>query len=241
MADKDLPILRANLEDIAPNVLVMGDPNRVAESAALLQDAVEVGSYREYLTISGSYRGKAVTVCSHGVGASGASVCFQQLFHARIKNVIRAGTCGAMQNFIHDGDMILATAAVRQDGTSPFLAPPEFPAFADRRVIAALEEAARPHGNRIHTGVILTQANFAPELLPGNYELWAKAGVLAVEMELAVLLVLASLKNVRAGGVFVSDGNVFVDKKYDPHRDVVRKGVDEMLAVALDSLVSLPQ
>lgn len=239
MSEIDLPILKANIIDIAPNVLVMGDPNRVSEAAKILDEAREVGNYREYLTITGVYHGKPVTMCSHGVGASGASVCFQDLFRAGVKNVIRAGTCGAMQSFIEDGDMVIGTAAVRQDGTSQYFVPPEFPAFADRKVIDALEESGLSHNAKLHSGMVLTKANFAPELLPDDNKLWARAGVLAIEMELAVLLVLASLKNITAGGIFVSDGNVFIEKKYDPHRTVVKEGVEKMLSIALDALVML--
>ena len=125
MTEKDLPILKADIIDIAPNVVVMGDPNRVIAGSKLLQNAKEVGSYREYLTITGSYRDKYITLCSHGVGASGASVCFQDLFRAKVKNIIRAGTCGSLQAHIKDGDIIISTSAVREDGTTPALAPIE--------------------------------------------------------------------------------------------------------------------
>ena len=239
VSEKDLPILKADIADIAPNILVMGDPNRVIEGSKLLQNPKEVGNYREYLTITGSYRHKLVTLCSHGVGASGASVCFQDLFQAKVKNIIRTGTCGSLQNYIKDGDIIISTSAVREDGTTPAFVPIEYPAAAHHDVLNALEKASIQYSDKIHTGLTMTTSSFSPELLPNNYKLWAKAGVLVVEMEQAVLLVLASLKQIRAGGLFVSDGYAFNNQKYDPHRHIIHRSVSTMLTIALDALVDL--
>ena len=239
MSEKDLPILKADIVDIAPNVVVMGDPNRVIAGSKHLQNAKEVGNYREYLTITGLYKDKHVTLCSHGVGASGASVCFQDLFRAKVKNIIRAGTCGSLQNHIKDGDIIISTSAVREDGTTSALAPIEYPAASNHDVINSLHKASIKYSDKIHTGITITTSSFSPELIPNNYKLWSDAGVLAVEMEQAVLLVLASLKHIRAGGLFVSDGYVFNDKQYDPHRDIIHQSVNSMLLIALDALVDL--
>ena len=171
VSERDLPILKANITDIAPNIVVMGDPNRVMEGSKFLQDPKEVGSYREYLTITGLYKRTLVTLCSHGVGASGASVCFQDLFRAKVKNVIRAGTCGALQSFIKDGDIIISTSAVREDGTTPSLVPIEYPAAANHDVLSALEKVSVRHSDNIHTGITITTSSFSSELLPNNYEL----------------------------------------------------------------------
>lgn len=249
MTDIFLPTLNTSTRNIAPNVLVVGDPARAASAAELLTDCRQVGSFREFSTFTGTYQGKLVTVSSHGVGASGASMCFHELFQADIHNIIRAGTCGAMDEKINDGELLIATGAVREDGTSAYLVPAEYPALADRFIIGALESAAQRTQFKTYTGVILTRANFYPGLLPEPYPLWMKAGVIGVEMELALLLVMASLNRARGGGIFVSDGNLARDVKaekapsdvatYNPHREVVAQGVRNMLRVTLDALASL--
>lgn len=248
MPEKRLPTLRALLEDIAPNVMVVGDPGRAEKASHLLDAPRQVGSYREYVTFTGAYRGKPVTVLSHGIGASGASMAFQELFEADVRTVIRAGTCGAMQANINDGDLLIATGAVREDGTSQLVLPPEYPALCDWHVIQALEHAGQQAGAVTHTGVIYTRALFYPGLLPDSYGMYMKAGVTGVEMELAVLLVLASIKGVKAGGIFVSDGNLAREEAeqkqadifaYNPHRPEVAAGVEKMLVVSLDALASL--
>lgn len=250
MAGIVFPHLKTTADQIAPNVLVVGDPKRAVEAAKLLTGAREVGNNREYITLTGTYQGKPVSVCSHGVGAAGASICFQELFQAGVKTIIRAGTCGALYEPINDGELIIATAAVREDGTSPYLVPMEFPAFSERHVLEALETEAAAQKAVSYSGVMVSRANFYPEVVPETNDIWMKAGVLGIEMELAVLLVLASLHHAKGGGIFVSDGNLAREKKealpndpahYNPHREVVVDGVQRMLKISLGALASLAE
>jgi uridine phosphorylase len=227
---------------------VVGDPKRASQAAQLLTDPDEIGHNREYLTFTGTYAGVPVSVCSHGIGGPAASICFKELILGGVKTIIRAGTCGALVETIDDGQLVLATGAIREDGTSTSLIPLAYPAIADRHIVQALEEAAADQGySPLHTGIVLTQSYLYPELLPTTTELWMEAGAVCVEMELATLLVVAGLHGVRAGGIFTSDGNLarrdapgLDTSAYDPHRDVVTQGVQTMLAIALEALAHLP-
>lgn len=242
-SEKILPLLKVKRADIAPLALVVGDPRRAAAAAELLDDAKEIGYFREYRTFSGSYGGKRVIISSHGVGAAGASICFDELMRGGVEIMIRAGTCGAMRPEINDGELVIGTGAIREDGASEKLAPIEYPAIADRHVVAALEEAARKAGAEpTHTGVILTEGYFYPGVLPNTPDVWlnTKMDVVAVEMEFATLLVIASIHGARAGGIFTSDGNLTKEpdqEAYDPHRTVVKEGVERMVKTALEALV----
>jgi uridine phosphorylase len=244
-SEKKLPILNVNAADLTPHALVVGDPQRAAAAAEFLEDQKEIGFFREYRTFTGTYLGVPITIASHGVGAAGASVCFDELMQAGVKTIIRAGTCGAMQPEIEDGDLIIGTSAIREDGASAMLVPIEFPAIADRLVVAALENSARESQDLpIHVGVVLTQGYFYSGMLPNTVPMWLKVGmgVSAVEMELATLLIIASMYGVRAGGIFTSDGNMTKEPDpmvYDPHRAVVKGGVEKMLKIALDALARL--
>lgn len=245
VVDERSPILRVRPKDIAKNAIVVGDPNRAADAAKLLDNAKEIAFYREYRTFTGEYSGKRITISSHGVGAAGASICFDELFKCGVRNIIRAGTCGTMVEGINDGDLIIATGAIREDGCSEKLAPMSYPALADRHIITALEDASIEMGiKKLNVGVILTQGYFYPGILPTALDLWLPTGrVLGVEMELAALLVIAGLQGVRAGGIFTSDGNMTKEsdpKEYNPHRDVVEKGKINMLKLALRALTELP-
>ena len=240
------PSLRVRPRDVAPCVLVVGDPNRVGDAAQLLERAEEVGYFREYRTITGFFIGKRITISSHGVGASGANVCFHELINCGARTIIRAGTCGAMLPGIQDGDLIIATGAVREDGTSEHLAPMSYPAISDLEITNTLLEIVRQEGTASpHLGLMLTQAYFYPGMLPSETDVWLPTGLVAgVEMELATLLVMAGLRKVRAGGIFTSDGNLTQQadpESYDPYRKVVEQGKAHMLSIALQALARLQE
>lgn len=244
MTKKDflLPVMKVHAGDLHRRALVVGDPQRAEAASRLLEGTRQVGSNREYVTYAGSFAGVNLVVCSHGVGAAGASVCFTELLDGGVEVILRAGTCGALKEEIDDGSLIVGTAAIREDGTSDQLVPLAYPAFADASLVQALEKAAAAQG-KFYRGVVLTQAHLYPGLLPSTVDLWCRAGAVAIEMEFAALLVIASLRGARAGGIFTSDGNlvrkqaVLASDNYDPHRQVVKQGVQKMLQVALEGLV----
>jgi uridine phosphorylase len=244
--DRFLPLIKVHARDLTPYALVVGDPNRVRDAAALMSDVREIGNNREYLTVTGTCAGKRLTVASHGVGAGGANVCFVELLKGGVRVLIRAGTCGAMHTEIEDGDLIIATGAVREDAATEHLMPLAYPAVADRQVVEALVQAARRHGtDEPHVGLLVSQANFYPsDMLPAPWEQYVGYGVLGVEMELAALLVVARMNGARAGGIATTDGNLVRTPDpgmdgYDPHREVVARGTQAMLQIALEALADL--
>jgi uridine phosphorylase len=244
-SEKVLPVLRVNVADLTTSALVVGDPQRAAAAAEYLDDVIELGFYREYRTFKGTYSGVPITISSHGVGAAGASICFEELMQGGVKTIIRAGTCGAMHKDIEDGELVIGTGAIREDGTSEKLVPIAYPAIADRHIISALVDAAGgAQDSSIHTGIVLTQSHFYDGILPNTIPMWldANMGIIAVEMELATLLVIASIYGVQAGGIFTSDGNMTQDADplvYDPHRREVEEGVEKIIKVSLEALVRL--
>ena len=244
--DKLLRNIRVRVGDLTPHVLVMGDPRRVQATAAFMTDVKEVGNHREFLTITGNYAGQRLTACSHGVGAGGANLCFMQLMEGGAQVMIRAGTCGSLDVDLNEGDLIVATGAVREDGATEHLMPLPYPAISDHGVVGALLEAATNQGvNDPRMGLIVTQANFYPtDVLPARFDKYVGYGVLGVEMELSALLVLAHMHGVRAGGIVTCDGNLVRQpdpklSRYDPHREVVDKGTKIMLKSALEALAYL--
>ncbi len=242
--DNILPILRVAIDDLAPVAIVVGDPERARATAALLDDPVEIGSNREYVTLAGSRGGARLVVASHGVGASGANVCFAELFRGGVHTVIRAGTCGGIVEGVGDGDLLIATAAVREDGASDQLISPAYPAVADRIVVEAIAQSGDRLGVSCREGLVVTEATFYPGAFPPRWHAYTDYGALAVEMEMSSLFVVASMHGVRAGGILVVDGNLAEEKNpdmsdYDPHREVVRDAVGRMLEIAVDAAADL--
>lgn len=236
-----LPITRIPRTGLPAHAVVVGDPARAAAVAALLDGAEEVSYHREYRVFSGSWKGLPVAVASHGVGAPGAILLFQELADAGVRTFLRFGTAGAMKPGIGDGDLVIAEAAVRDDGVTHQLLPPEYPAVSSPEAVFALQRAAREAQVPHHRGIVWTRAAFQPGLIPlFSYD---GAGLAAIEMELSALLVTASLRGLVAGGVLVVDGanaDELVDEEgtggYNPHRDVVAAGVERGAVVSLEAL-----
>ncbi|MGW0659564.1 nucleoside phosphorylase [Streptodolium elevatio] len=243
-----LPITKIPSSGLPAYAVVVGDPARAGLVAKLLDGAEQIGANREYVTYAGTWRGVPVVVSSHGVGGPGAVCLFGELAEAGVTTIVRLGTAGAIARGIGDGDLIVAEAAVRDDGVTQQLVPAEFPAAATPEVVLALQGAAREHEAAYHRGTVWTRAAFLPGVLELPMKPYQRAGVLAIEMELSALLVFAALNGLRAGGALVIDGIAADDlvdddgnSNYDPHRKVVAEGVEKAALVALDAVWRLAQ
>ncbi len=243
-ADDTLPITQVRVGDLAPRVLVAGDPARVERISQLLDDVRKVGQNREYVSYTGKYNGQVVSVMSHGVGAAGAGAAFEELCRAGVERIVRTGTAGGLSPAVVDGAIVVATGAVRDEGLTARLIPLEYPAVADVDVTIALRESAQRQGVDAHTGIVLTSDNFYPSpVLPNVQPMWRDAGVIAVEMEVAALFTIASLNGVQAGAVLAIDGNPLADEDesmagYEPFREIVDRAVDAAIRAGLEALVA---
>lgn len=235
-----LPITGIAVGGISPDVLVCGDPRRADAIAGMLREPrllADQREYRSYLGLSGT---RPVTVCSHGVGAPGAAIAFEELIIAGARRIIRVGTCGGLQPDISAGDLVIAIAAVQNTGYAREVAPPGYPAVADPRLALALQRTASAAGQAAHTGLVLTRdafyAGVHTPFVP-DYHTMSQANVLAVEMECAALFTIGALRRVATAAVLAVDGNVLeagesVDS-YQPHRAVVAQAVTAAITSAL--------
>lgn len=197
--------------DGAEFAIITGDPGRVERIAHLLEQPTFVASNREYTTWAGMLAGKRVLVTSHGIGGPSTATCLEELYRCGVRTVIRVGTCGGMALQVCGGDVVVATAAIRAEGTTREYLPIEFPAVADLSVSVALKEAGEALGYTVHTGVVQCKDSFygqhSPESSPVSYELenkwqsWLRGGCLASEMESATLYIVAAARGMRAGCV----------------------------------------
>jgi uridine phosphorylase len=195
-------------------VLTCGDPERAAYMAGFLQNAAPIAKRREYHTFSGTYQGVPIAVCSHGIGAPGAAIAFEELVVAGARRIVRLGTCGSLQPHVQPGHLVIATAAVQQTGYGQEVAPHGYPAVPDITLTYHLLEAARREGHPYHKGLILTRdAFFAGVATPRTpvYAEQAAANVLAVEMECAALFLVGSLRQVQTASVLAVNGYVLAE------------------------------
>ena len=197
--------------DVGRFVIVPGDPGRCEKIARYFASPRLVGQNREYTTYTGTLDGVPVSVTSTGIGGASAAIAMEELTKIGADTFIRVGTCGGINMKVRSSDVVIATGAIRMEGTSREYAPIEYPATADYGVTRALTDAAEALGYNWHAGVVQCKDSFygqhSPEKSPVSYELlaeweaWKKLGVLASEMESAALFTVAAALGVRCGTV----------------------------------------
>ena len=203
--------------DVGRYVIMPGDPKRCAKIAKHFDDAKLIADSREYVTYTGYLDGEKVSVTSTGIGGPSASIALEELTLCGADTFIRVGTCGGIELDVKGGDIVVATGAIRMEGTSREYAPIEYPAVANLEVINALVEGAKKEGCEFHTGVVQCKDAFygqhEPQRMPVSYELlnkweaWKRMGCKASEMESAALFIAASHLRVRCGSDFLVVGN----------------------------------
>ena len=197
--------------EVGRYVILPGDPKRCALIAKYFDNPVQIADNREYVTITGTLDGKKVSVTSTGIGGPSAAIAIEERVRCGADTFIRVGTCGGMQEDVLSGDIVIASGAIRMDGTGREYAPIEYPAVSDFEVTSALGQAAEELNMRFHIGVTQSKDSFygqhSPETMPVSYELenkwnaWLRMGCLASEMESATLFIVGSFHRVRVGSV----------------------------------------
>ena len=203
--------------DVGRYVILPGDPKRCAKIAKHFDNAQLVADSREYVTYTGYLDGEKVSVTSTGIGGPSASIALEELTLCGADTFIRVGTSGGIDLEVKSGDIVVATGAIRMEGTSREYAPIEYPAVADLEVTNALVQACKDLGVPHHAGVVQCKDAFygqhEPERMPVSYELlnkweaWKRMGCKASEMESAALFIAASHLRVRCGSNFLVVGN----------------------------------
>lgn len=198
--------------DVGRYVIIPGDPGRCEKIARYFDDAHFVAQNREFTTYTGTLLGEKVSVCSTGIGGPSAAIAVEELVECGADTFIRLGTCGGIELKVRGGDIVVATGAVRQDGTSREYLPVEFPAVPDFDVTLALRDGAKKLGRTVYTGIVQAKDSFygqhRPQVMPTaqklqyQWEAWKRGGVLASEMESAAVFTVSSFLRVRAGAAF---------------------------------------
>ena len=204
--------IRCKEGDVGGDCILPGDPGRCEAIAAQFDDARLVSQNREYTVYTGMLLGEKVSVCSTGIGGPSAAIAMEELIHIGAHTFVRVGTCGGMSAKVRAGDVVIATGAIRMEGTSREYAPIEFPAVPDFSVLCALVQAAQGLQYPYHAGVVQCKDSFygqhSPETMPVaavlqyKWEAWKRLGALASEMESAALFTVAAARDVRCGAVF---------------------------------------
>ncbi len=215
--------IKAKKGEVGRYVILPGDPGRVPKIAALLDNPVQIAQNREYNLYTGELDGVKVSVCSTGIGGPSAAIATEELIKCGADTLIRVGTSGGIKLDVIGGDLCIATAAIRAEGTSQEYLPDGYPAAADYEVTNALAEAAKPlcdgsFGNNYHVGVVHSKDSFYGEVEPASsavegklraaYDGYLKCGCLTTEMECAGVFSVGLVRGARCGAVLTAIWNV---------------------------------
>jgi uridine phosphorylase len=215
-----------------------GDPERAEKIAKKFDEFKEVAYNREFRTFTGRVGNVPISVTSTGIGCPSAAIAIEELARCGADTFIRVGTSGGIGESTKTGDVVIATGAVRDEGTSIQYVPLSYPAIADLEVTNALIKAAEGLKVRYHVGLTVSKDSFyseEPERAPlaeeaaKKWKVWQRSRVLATEMECSTIYTLSSINGWRSGGVLAIIGPIGVIE--DPHA-----GIETAIEIAIEAV-----
>ncbi len=235
-----LLIEEGDVHDIA---LLPGDPGRVDRIASHCDDSEVVAENREYKVVNATYDGVDLTISSTGIGCPSAAIAVEELSRVGVETFLRVGTIGALQADIEVGDMIVATGAAKEEGTSKRYESAVYPAVPDYDVLTSVVDSAEANGEEVHVGPIVSDDAFYNED-EDFVDDWNDAGLLAVEMEAATVFSLARRKGLAAGAICTVDGNLVAGTQKGADSDdelpeKAKNNVARAIDIALDAVTRL--
>jgi len=210
MSSKRTPHIDPQGEEIAETILLPGDPLRAKFIAETYLDNHRCfNEVRGMYGFTGTYGGRKVSVMGTGVGVPSIALYSYELIHVfDVKNLIRVGSCGTIQEDIDLYDIVIAQGASTDSNyLSQFGLPGTYAPLASYRLLEKAKRIADEHGQRTHVGNILSSDIFYNDN-PEALGKWAKMGILAVEMESAGLFANAAAAGVDALGIFTVSDNI---------------------------------
>jgi len=237
------PHLLVEPGDLTDIALVPGDPGRVDRIAGLCDDHEVVAQNREYKLVNATYEGRELTICSTGIGSPSTAIAVEELEAVGVETLIRVGTTGALQEGIEIGDMVVASGAAKDEGTTGRYESDTVPAVPDYDVLSSLVDAAEANDEDVHVGPIATDDAFYAETDEYIND-WEAAGLLAVEMEAAALFSLCRRKGLRSGAICTVDGNLVEgtqkgETEDDELPEKARNNVERAIEISLTATTSL--
>jgi uridine phosphorylase len=203
--------IELDVGDIGEYVLLPGDPARSDRVAKYLDDAKLVANHREHRTFTGYYKGVKVSVTSTGMGCPSAAIAAEELINIGAKTLIRIGSSAAIDPGIKIGDLMITTGAMKNEGTSKFYVPENFPAVPNfaftNHLIATAKEMAVGSDTGVFAGITSTDDAFygeSPEFIKKLQDL----KIQNIEMEASALFTIGHMRDVATACICGTSGNL---------------------------------
>ena len=240
------PHIRLDSNHGALCALLPGDPARLDRIKTFLTDVQELAYNREYRSLVGSFQGVKVLAVSTGIGGASAGIAVEELRNLGVTNMIRIGSCGALQPQVKIGDLVLVNGAVRDDGASKTYIDPIFPAVPDSELLFACVTAAKTHGFRHHTGIARSHDSFYTDREAEIDAYWSKRGVLGADMETAALYTIGHLRGIRTMSILnnvvaFEEDTLDAIGSYVDGETAAMQGEEHEILVALEALAQIVQ
>lgn len=194
-------------EDVGKYAIVPGPKDRLEVLLKKLENPVKNFSFMEYSMYTGTFQGIKITAMNGGRFSTDTSITTEVMCNAKIQNIIRIGTCGAMDENIKIGDLVVVDKVLRGDGVTPYYVDKNFQTSADKKISDTLYEVAKGMGLAVHRGTAWTTDALLRETRE-LIEAKRKEGAIAVDMVSSTLLTIAQTYNIKAGSILAVSDNV---------------------------------
>lgn len=208
-------------DTITRSCIITANLERTSVIADTFDKADKVGEYREYITYKGEKHGVPMSVMSVGMGCMPTAIAVEEMKHIGCTNIIKVGTCGAIQAGLKPGTIIIASGAVRGEGATIEYVNLQYPAVADLDVLNALIDSAEELGEAHEVGILRThdalfmESRFAHDGMEERIKPWVDLGVLGIENEAASLLTIGSVIQSKTGVICLAVDNYTDDTQLD--------------------------
>lgn len=231
--------------DIGEYVLLPGDPARSDIVAKFLDDAKLMANNREHRTFTGFYKGVKISVTSTGMGCPSTAIAAEELINIGAKTLIRIGSSAALDPRIKIGDLLISTAAMKNEGTSKFYVPETFPAVPDfeftHELVETAKEMAKEINVDVYTGISSTDDAFygeTPEFIEGL----RKLKIMNIEMEASALYTIGHLRDVRTACICGTSGNLTTGEViYTKKNEKLHEAWEKEIQIVLETIYRFEQ
>ncbi len=237
------PHIGVDETQVAPLVIVCGEPDRANRIANLFDEAELISENREYRVFTGKYKGRAVSVCSTGIGAPSMIIAVEELKQCGVTHVVRVGSAGAMQSGIELGELIVAEGAVRDEGGSKAYVEPSYPAYASFSLLKELDGWLSQQAMSYHFGTVRSHDSFYTDDEDAICQYWNKKGVLGADMETSALYAVGRLRGLKVAAILNNVVLYQQDVKqgvgqYVDEAQVTMAGEKQASVAALEALIA---
>lgn len=237
--------IKCEKKDISEKIILVGNPDRAKIiNDEFLENGKLVNKYRALLTYTGFYKNLRVTVATTGMGSPSAAIVLEELIKLGGKVFIRVGSAGGINPNIQTGDIVIATASIRDDGTSRKYLPIEFPAIPDFDLTSLLIKKAKENLKKFFYGIVLSSDGFYEGYKDEVMKIFVESNLQAIEMESGIVFIVSQRRKVKSSALFVIDGNITLGKMKEKDKEkefsegeylAIKLGLDTLIEYSLNN------